>query len=152
MIWGGGAKRMGGGKRTRQRTLQPPEKKADPSKRASGVLSLGFLYRKNRAATPEGGGKRTRRRGSKTPFWERCPSWGFPPLSFFHPPMASSDPGSWTSARSGSGCPPPIWHMFFFRVSRACSRFLTPDVRTNDVRGKSSPKTFSLGGEKNQYT
>ena len=28
----------------------------DPSKRASGLLCRGFLYRKNRATTPEGGG------------------------------------------------------------------------------------------------
>ena len=31
----------------------------DPSKRASGLLCRGFLYRKNRALTPEGGGNRT---------------------------------------------------------------------------------------------
>ena len=31
----------------------------DPSKRVSGLLCRGFLYRKNRALTPEGGGKRT---------------------------------------------------------------------------------------------
>ena len=30
----------------------------DPSKRASGLLCRGSLYRKNRALTPEGGGKR----------------------------------------------------------------------------------------------
>ena len=46
----------------------------DPSKRASGLLCRGFLYRKNRALTPEGGGKRTVRGGSKTPFWEGCHS------------------------------------------------------------------------------
>ena len=40
----------------------------DPSKRASGLLCRGFLYRKNRALTREGGGKRTVRGGSKTPF------------------------------------------------------------------------------------
>ena len=37
----------------------PSRKILDPSKRASGLLSRGFLYRKNRATTPEEGGKRT---------------------------------------------------------------------------------------------
>ena len=41
-----------------QRT-RPPEKSQDPSKTASGLLSRGFLHRKNRAKTPKGGGKRT---------------------------------------------------------------------------------------------
>ena len=31
--------------------------------------------------TPEGSGKRTRRRGVQNPFWEGCPSCGFPPPS-----------------------------------------------------------------------
>ena len=52
----GGAKRMGGGKRTRERALP---KILDPSKKASGLLCCGVLYRQNRALTPEGGGKRT---------------------------------------------------------------------------------------------
>ena len=47
---------MGRGKRTRERALP---KTLDPSKRASGLFCRGFLYRKNRALTPEGGGKRT---------------------------------------------------------------------------------------------
>ena len=46
----------------------------DPSKTASGLLCRGFLYRKNRALTPEGGGKRTVGGGSKTRFWEGCHS------------------------------------------------------------------------------
>ena len=46
----------------------------DPSKRASGLLCRGFLYRKNKALTREGGGKRPVRGGSKTPFWEGCHS------------------------------------------------------------------------------
>ena len=148
-VWGG-AKRMGGGKCTRQRTLQ--KKKSDPSKRASGVLSLGFLYRKNRAATPEGGGKRARRRGSKTSFWERCPSRGFPPLSFFHPPMASSDLGSWTSARSGYGCPHPIWHMFFFQGFEGLLEVFNPG-RPHEGRPREiQPENFLFGWRKNQYT
>ena len=48
MIWGG-AKRMGGGKLTRERAL--------PSKRASGQKCRGFLHRRNRALTPKGGQK-----------------------------------------------------------------------------------------------
>ena len=64
----------------------------DPSKRASGLFCRGFfLYRKNRALIPEGGWKTYRTRGRPNPFWEGCHSWGFPPPSFFHPPMASSE-------------------------------------------------------------
>ena len=51
-----------GGRKPYQITHRP-ENISDPSKRASGVLSLGFLHRKNRPRTPEGGGQRTRRRG-----------------------------------------------------------------------------------------
>ena len=41
----------------------------DPSKRASGLLCHGFfLYRKNRALTPERGEKRTVRGGVQNPF------------------------------------------------------------------------------------
>ena len=69
MIWGG-ARRMGGGKRTRERLLQ---KMFRTPKRASGVLSLGFLYRTDRATTPEGRGKHSRLRGVQNPFWEGCP-------------------------------------------------------------------------------
>ena len=44
---------MGGGKRTRDRALP---KNAGPlqKKRASGLLSRGFVYRRNRATRPEG--------------------------------------------------------------------------------------------------
>ena len=66
----GGAKRMGGGKRTRERTL--PDF-LDPSKRASGLLCRAFLHRKNRALTPERGVENVPYGGqSKTPFWEGC--------------------------------------------------------------------------------
>ena len=41
-----------GGRKTYQ-TTHPLEKISDPSKRAYGVLSLGLLYRENRATTPE---------------------------------------------------------------------------------------------------
>ena len=40
----------------------------DPSKRASGLLCRGFLYRKHRALTHEGGGKRTVRGGVQNTF------------------------------------------------------------------------------------
>ena len=38
---------------------------------------------------------------------------------------------SWTSAHSGHGCPRPN---VFFKVSRACPKFLTQDVHPNDPR------------------
>ena len=68
----GGCKTYGGGGNVPENALS--RKFLDPSKRASGLLCRGFLYRKNRAVTPEGGGKRTVRGGSKTPFWEGCHS------------------------------------------------------------------------------
>ena len=74
LVWAvicGGAKRMEGGKRTGERALP---KILDPSKRASGLLCRGFLYKKNKALTPEGGGKRTVRGGVQNPFWEGCHS------------------------------------------------------------------------------
>ena len=74
---------MAGGKFVPENALS--RKFLDPSKRASGLLCREFLYRKNRALTPEGGGKRTYEGGSKTPFWEGCHSWGFPPPSFVPP-------------------------------------------------------------------
>ena len=70
VIWGS-AKRMGE-ENVPDNALS--RKIFDPSKRASGLLCRGFLYRKNRALTPEGGGKRTVRGGSKTPFGEGCHS------------------------------------------------------------------------------
>ena len=87
--WYGGVQNVWGEENVPENALS--WKSLDPSERASGLLCRGFFYRKNRALTPEGGGKRTVRGGSKTPFWEGCHSWGFPPPSFFHPPMASSE-------------------------------------------------------------
>ena len=66
VIWGG-AKRTG--ENVPENALS---RKFLDSKRASGLLCRGFLYRKNRALTP--------------PFWERCHSRGFPPPSFSSPP------------------------------------------------------------------
>ena len=85
VTWGC-AKRMGGGKRTRERALP---KFLDPSQGASVLLCCGFLYTKDRALTPERGGKRTLRGWSKTPFWKGCHSRGVPPPSFFHPPCGA---------------------------------------------------------------
>ena len=82
--WYGGAQNVWGEENVPENMLS--RKFLDPSKRASGLRCRGFLHRKNRALTAEGGGKRTVRGGSKTPFWEGCHSWGFPPPSFFHPP------------------------------------------------------------------
>ena len=59
----------------------------NPSKRASGLLCRGFLYRKNRALTPEGGGKRTVTRGVQNPFFGRGVI-----REVFHPPLFSTPP------------------------------------------------------------
>ena len=52
----GGCKTYGGG--TTYQTTRSPENCWTPSKRASGLLCCGFLYRKNRAMTPEKGGEK----------------------------------------------------------------------------------------------
>ena len=88
MIWGG-AKRMGGGGMY-QRT-RPPEKFLDPSKRASGLPSHGFLYRKNRATTPEGVENVPYEEGPKPPSGRGVIREVFLPPSFFDPPVASSE-------------------------------------------------------------
>ena len=80
---GGGAKRMGGGKRTRERALL---KIFDPCKRDSGLLSRGFLYRQNRALTREGGEKRTVRGGVQNPFLGGVSFVRFSTPLFFPPP------------------------------------------------------------------
>ena len=74
---------MGGGKRTSERALP---KILDPSKRASGLLCRGFLYRKNRALTREGGGKRTVRGGVQKPLLGGVSFVGFSTPLFFPPP------------------------------------------------------------------
>ena len=58
----------------------------DPSKRAFGLLFRGFLYRKNRALTPEGGGKRTVRGGVQNPFLGGVPFVRFSTPLLFPPP------------------------------------------------------------------
>ena len=61
----------------------PSRKISHPSKRASGVLSLGSLHKKNKATTPEGGGQRTRRRGFQDPFLGGLSFVRFSAPSFF---------------------------------------------------------------------
>ena len=80
-----------GGRKTYQRT-RSPENFLDASKRASGLLCRGFLYRKNRALTPEGGWKTYRTRGGpKPPFGKGVFREVFHPLLFSTLPMASSE-------------------------------------------------------------
>ena len=55
MIWGG-AKRMGGGKRTRERALP---KISGPLQKSFWSAQSWILYRKKQSNDPEGGGKRT---------------------------------------------------------------------------------------------
>ena len=87
--WYGGVQNVWGEENVPENALS--RKFLDPSKRASGLLCRGFLFRKNRALTPEGGGKRTVQGGSKTLFGRGVIREVFHPPLFFHPPMASSD-------------------------------------------------------------
>ena len=70
-----------GGRKTYQRT-HSAEILLDPSKRASGLLCRGFLYRKNRVLTPERGGERTVRGGGPKPLLGRGVI-----REVFHPPL-----------------------------------------------------------------
>ena len=65
----------------------------DPSKRASGLLSCGshLCTRKQMNDPRVENVPDSRERGIQTPFCEGCPSFGFPPPSFFDPAMAFSD-------------------------------------------------------------
>ena len=73
VIWGGGAKRMGGGKRTRERAL--PKIFGPLQESFWSTLSWIFVQEKQSTDT-RGGWKtyRTRGGGSKTPFGEGCHS------------------------------------------------------------------------------
>ena len=85
----GGCKTYGG-RKTYQRT-RSPNNFWTPS-RGFGLLCRGFLYRKNRALTPEGGWKTYGTRGgSKTPFLGGVSFVRFSYPLFFHPPVASSE-------------------------------------------------------------
>ena len=66
---------------------QTMRKLLDPSKRASGLLCRGFLYRKNRAPTPEGGGGNVPYEGGPKPLFGRGVI-----REVFHPPPFFSDP------------------------------------------------------------
>ena len=86
-----------GGRKTYQRTRSPENFWTPPKDAFKVRLSRGFLYRKNRATTPEGVENCHRTRGgSKTPFISRegCHSHEvFAPPSFFHPPHGLSSEG-----------------------------------------------------------
>ena len=69
----------------------------DPSKRAFRLLCRGFLYRENRALTPEGCGKRTVRGGVPNPFLGGVSFVRFSYPLFFPPPHGALwKPWSWT--------------------------------------------------------
>ena len=81
----GGCKTYGGEENVPENALS--RKFLDPSKRASGLLCPGVLYRKNRALTPERGGKRTVRGGGPKPLFVRGVI-----REVFHPPLFSTPP------------------------------------------------------------
>ena len=64
----------------------------DPSNWASALLRRGFLYRNTEHWHLRGVENVPYEGGFKTPVWEGCHSWGFPPPSFFHPPPHPKDP------------------------------------------------------------
>ena len=108
--YGGGAKRMGGGKCTRQCAL--PNIFGPLQKELLVCSVVDSCTEKNRAPIPEGW-KTHRTRGIQNPFWEGCHSWGFPPPSFFQkslPGPADSFETLWgsrareTPVRGGRGC------------------------------------------------
>ena len=72
MIWGG-VQNVWGEENVPENA--PSRKMLDPSKRASGLLSRGFLYRKNRATTPEGGWKTLPYEGGPNPLFGRGVMW-----------------------------------------------------------------------------
>ena len=82
--WYGGVQNVGGEENVPENALS--RKCLDPSKRASGLLCRGFLYRKNRALTPEGGGKRTVRGGGPNPLLGGVSFVRFSSPLFFPPP------------------------------------------------------------------
>ena len=80
---------MGGGKRTRERAL--PKIFGPLQKSFWSILSWIFVQEKQSTDT-WGGWKTYRTRGGPKPLFGRgVIRWGFPPPSFFHPPMASSE-------------------------------------------------------------
>ena len=99
----------------------------DPSKRASGLLSRGFLYRKNRGLTPEGGGKRTVRGGVQNHFLG-----GVSFVNTFPPPLFSVGSLGW---------PPMPWSSFpcrFWKTARKTTKTarISSACRTPKILGK----------------
>ena len=82
--WYGGVQNVWGEENVPENVLS--RKFLDPSKRAFGLLCRGFLYRKNRAVTPEGGGKRTVWGGVKPLFGRGVIREVFLPPLFSTPP------------------------------------------------------------------
>ena len=83
--WYGGVQNVWGEENVPENALS--RRFLDPSKRASGLFCRGFLYRKNRAVTPEGGGKTYRTRGGPKPLFGRGVI-----REVFHPPLFSTPP------------------------------------------------------------
>ena len=83
-LWYGGVKNVWREENVPENALS--RKFLDPSKKASGLLCRGFLYRKNRATTPEGGGKRTIRGGVQNLFLGGVSLVMFSSPLFFPPP------------------------------------------------------------------
>ena len=79
----GGAKRMGGGKRTRERALA----KTFGALQKSFWSTLSWIFaQENRALTLEGGGKRTVRGEPQNPFWGGVSFVRLSTPLFFPPP------------------------------------------------------------------
>ena len=124
--WYGGVQNVWGEeKRTRERALP---KILDPSLE-SFWSALWWIFAEEKQSTDTWGGLKTyRTRGvSKTPFGEECHSWGFPPPSFFHPPMASSEDSLRASFHNFEGmlCPLDLWAFWkeLCMLSKAPDRF-----------------------------
>ena len=127
------------GEETYRRT-HPPKNFWTPRKKTSGLLCCGFLYRENRLP---GGvpGKRAARGGVPNPFLEVCPSQGFPPPSFFHPPHLASSEKTGVSEGVSHGCPRP-----FGRWAPVCP-LSVPRVSQNsrpNMTGRRFPRTMEM--------
>ena len=102
----------------------------DPSKRASGLLCRGFLYRKNRALTPERGGKRTVRGGGPKPLFGRGVI-----REVFHPALFSTRP--WRPPNQWEGA--KVSHKRVFAL-------LTPEIRRQKMARMLQKPVFALAG------
>ena len=86
MIWGG-AKRMGGGKRTRERALP---KNSGPLQKSFWSAQSWIFVQEKQSNDTRGGWKTYRTRGVQNPFLGGVSFVSFSSPLFFHPPMASS--------------------------------------------------------------